>query len=155
MQRIVYDCRMVKISEKRLISGHSSRYGSVLPVGKPRCAGFPWSEPRKAASPTHPFLRRCEVMSASLALSRHSRTPATLPYGRKNIGKLKGPERRRENKSASPHPRMSKNRRLPGQKRARLCPCCHTELIQQSWHEYSLTLGRTSYLPNRTSGIIS
>ena len=113
---------MVKISEKRVIFGHSSRYGPVLPVGKPRYAGFPWSEPHKAASPTHPFQRRCEVMSASLALSRHSRTPATLPYGRKNIGNLKGPERRREKKSASPHPKMSKNGRLPRQGNASSAP---------------------------------
>ena len=65
-------------------------------VGEPRFAGSPWSEPRKAASPTHPLQRRCEphpgpkrpdlshkeryYKSKKIqTFSRRSRTPATLP----------------------------------------------------------------------------
>ncbi len=33
--------------------------------GETAYGGFPWSEPRKAASPTHPFQRKGEAMFAS------------------------------------------------------------------------------------------
>ena len=32
--------------------------------GEPSKNGSPWSEPRKAVSPTHPFLRKGEAMFA-------------------------------------------------------------------------------------------
>ena len=53
-------------------------------VGEPFKNGFPWSEPPKAASPTHPFLRKWAAM---FALGERSPTPATLTLGRKHRGK--------------------------------------------------------------------
>jgi hypothetical protein len=117
-------------------------------VGKPRYAGFPWSEPRKAASPTHPFQRGCEVMSASLALSRHSRTPATLPYGKKKIGKLKGPERRRIKQCASPLIRKCKRTGGCRSRSGAASAPVATQAVPTITHEYSLTLGRSSACTN-------
>ncbi len=56
-----------------------------------RLGGSPWAEASVPAKPglrglqPHPLLRRCEAMPASLMLSRRPRTPATLPFGRKNM----------------------------------------------------------------------
>ncbi len=61
--------------------------------GETAYGGFPWSEPRKAASPTHPFLRKYAAMPASLKLSRRSRTSATPPIGKKHIRKIANKEK--------------------------------------------------------------
>ncbi len=57
----------------------------MLQVGEPRYAGSPWSEPRKAASPTHPFLRKGKAM---FAFGKRLSPPATPSFMVENT--LKG-----------------------------------------------------------------
>jgi len=49
---------------------NAKAFGGGTAVG-----GSPWSEPHKAASPTHPFLRKWAAMSA---FGRRSPTPVIL-----------------------------------------------------------------------------
>ncbi len=53
-------------------------------MGKPRFAGFPWPEAAKASSGT-PLPAEVRGNACLALLSRRSRTPATLPLGRKKI----------------------------------------------------------------------
>ena len=56
------------------------------PAQEPPEGGSPWSEPRKAASPTHPFLRKGEAM---LACGKRLPPPATPSFKVEKTEKIK------------------------------------------------------------------
>jgi hypothetical protein len=57
--------------------GGETELNSKALGGGTACGGSPWSEPRKAASPTHPFLRKGKAMFAP---GKRLFPPATLSF---------------------------------------------------------------------------
>ncbi len=143
-QRELNDCRMVKIPEKRGIFGHSSCYGliaSPLTSPRPKAAG-PLTAPRsplpQGEGTNHneredPLRGRGSKEEKAFRREARSSLLCLVPSlmgegnGERSEGRpLWAGKRSRacEQMCFALNPKMSKNRRLAGQKRAHLCPCC-------------------------------